>query len=115
MGGYASELWLVFLAGMAGSMHCLGMCGGFACALGADGRGAGATLRRHLVYNLGRVTTYCFLGALAGLAGGWLAGHGGVGAGVGLAQRALALLAGLLMVAAGLQLLGLPARVPLPP
>ena len=31
---------LLFVAGFAGSFHCIGMCGGFACALGADPRGA---------------------------------------------------------------------------
>ena len=25
---------LLFIAGLAGSFHCIGMCGGFACALG---------------------------------------------------------------------------------
>ena len=61
---------LVFAAGFAGSFHCLGMCGGFACALGRDPRGGhGATMLRHLLYNSGRLTTYCFLGVLAGALG----------------------------------------------
>ena len=51
------EYPLIFLAGVAGSWHCVGMCGGFACALGSDPRGGTATLVRHLTYNLGRVTT----------------------------------------------------------
>lgn len=97
---------LVFLAGFAGSMHCIGMCGGFACALGADTRGRVATLGRHLVYNLGRVTTYCFLGAVVGQLGGLLlAGHG-EGTWAGFAQRSLAVLSGLLMVFIGLQFFG---------
>ena len=33
------EYPLIFLAGLAGSWHCVGMCGGFACALGSDPRG----------------------------------------------------------------------------
>ena len=60
---------VVFAAGFAGSFHCIGMCGGFACALGRDPRGRGATTVRHLLYNSGRLTTYCFLGALAGALG----------------------------------------------
>ena len=60
---------VVFAAGFAGSFHCIGMCGGFACALGRDPRGRGATMVRHLLYNSGRLTTYCFLGALAGALG----------------------------------------------
>ena len=58
------EYPLIFLAGLAGSWHCVGMCGGFASALGADPRGRSATLGRQLIYNLGRVTTYCFIGGL---------------------------------------------------
>lgn len=109
-----AETALVFLAGLAGSMHCLGMCGGFACAIGADPRGGGATLRRHLLYNLGRITTYCFIGAVAGQLGLMLVGHGGEGTPASLAQRALALTAGLLMVVVGLQFLGVLGRLPLP-
>jgi sulfite exporter TauE/SafE len=60
-----SQYGLIFLAGLAASWHCIGMCGGFACALSGGRRGAQA-LQRQLLYNAGRVTTYCFLGALAG-------------------------------------------------
>ena len=60
---------VIFAAGFLGSFHCIGMCGGFACALGRDPRGGAATVERHLLYNLGRLTTYCFLGALAGALG----------------------------------------------
>ena len=60
---------MIFAAGFLGSFHCIGMCGGFACALGRDPRGGAATAERHLLYNLGRLTTYCFLGALAGALG----------------------------------------------
>jgi len=45
------------------------MCGGFACALGVDPAGKIATLYRHLLYSTGRVTTYMFMGGLAGMAG----------------------------------------------
>jgi len=97
---------LVFLAGLAGSVHCVGMCGGFACAMGGDPRGPVATLRRHLIYNLGRVMSYCFLGAMVGYLGVWLVGHGGEGTPASLAQRALAVVSGLLMVFIGLQFFG---------
>ncbi len=91
---------LVFFAGLAGSMHCIGMCGGFACALGADPRGAAATTRRHLAYNLGRISSYVFLGAIVGHLGGQIMGPGG------MAQRGLALVSGGLMVLIGLQFIG---------
>lgn len=101
-----TEPLLIFLAGLAGSMHCIGMCGGFACGLGADARGPAASVLRHLVYNLGRVTSYCFLGAVVGHLGLLLVGHGGEGSGASTAQRALAVLSGTLMVFIGLQFFG---------
>jgi uncharacterized protein len=97
---------LIFVGGVAGSMHCVGMCGGFACALGADGRGSAASLRRHLTYNAGRVTTYCFLGALAGFLGAELIAHAGNESAITLAQRTLAGVSGALMIFIGLQFLG---------
>ena len=89
---------LIFVAGLAGSMHCVGMCGGFACALAPDPRGRAATLRRHLAYNGARVFTYCFLGAVAGWIGGELLASP--------AQRLLAIVSGALMVFFGLQFFG---------
>jgi len=97
---------LIFFAGLAGSMHCIGMCGGFACAMGADSRGRVATLHRHLIYNLGRLTTYCFLGALVGHLGVLLVGHSGDNTVASVAQRSLAVLSGSLMVYIGLQFFG---------
>lgn len=47
------------LAGLAGSPHCVGMCGGFAAAVGQ--RPAGT-----VAWSAGRLTTYALLGALAG-------------------------------------------------
>jgi uncharacterized protein len=64
-------IWFAFLAGLAGSFHCIGMCGGFVAALSMTGD-AGAfssRLKSQICYNLGRVTTYTLLGALAGLIG----------------------------------------------
>jgi uncharacterized protein len=94
---------VIFAAGFAGSFHCVGMCGGFACALGHDPRGQAATLGRHLLYNSGRLTTYCFLGAVAGALGEVLVLNGLLDAG----QRLLAVAAGLLMIAMALQFFGL--------
>lgn len=96
---------LIGIAGFAGSFHCLGMCSGFACAIGSDPRGRSATIRRHLIYNTGRVSTYCFLGAVAGALGASLVLHAG-GNPVIASQRLLALVSGVLMVFIGLQHLG---------
>ena len=94
---------LVFLAGLAGSMHCAGMCGGIACLLREDPRGRAVSLLRHLVYNLGRASSYCFIGALVGHLGVLLAGHAGESGWAAMAQRLLALLSGMLMIYIGLQ------------
>src|ERR1700757_5017225 len=105
----------LFAAGFAGSFHCVGMCGGFACALGRDPRGHVASLLRQLLYNIGRLTTYCFLGGLAGTLGQVICTPRGstvslLGGSLDAAQRVLAILAGLLMIAVGLQFFGLLRR-----
>lgn len=102
-----TPLWLIFLAGLAGSAHCVGMCGGFACALGPDPRGAVATWIRHLSYQIGRITSYCFLGAVAGQLGLWLVAGPGSAGWVDAAQRVLACVSGALVLLVGLQFLGL--------
>jgi sulfite exporter TauE/SafE len=107
---------LLFLAGFAGSFHCVGMCGGFACALGADPRGASATSVRHVLYNTGRLTTYCFLGVLAGGLGQAIYASPGTRSQRGISflseslnagQRGLAVIAGLLMILMALSFFGL--------
>jgi uncharacterized protein len=110
-----SAYLLFFAAGFLGSFHCIGMCGGFACALGRDPRGGAATLARHLVYNCGRLTTYCFLGGLAGALGQALCTPRGLKAAVpsdpfDLGQRVLAIVAGLLMIVMAVQFFGLLQR-----
>lgn len=97
---------LVFLAGAAGSMHCIGMCGGFACAIGGDARGPAASVLRHALYNVGRLSSYAFIGALVGSVGLVLVGPVGEASSATAAQRALAVVSGLLMVYIGLQFLG---------
>ena len=104
--------WVIFAAGFAGSFHCIGMCGGFACVLGRDPQGAGATLLRHLLYNAGRLTTYCFLGGLAGALGQVICTSQGVtvpllSGPLDGGQRILAMVSGLLMIAMALQFFGL--------
>jgi sulfite exporter TauE/SafE len=59
------------LAGLIGSVHCMGMCGGFAVACG--GRISDTAL-----WHAGRITTYAVLGALAGALGGVIPGPGWV-------------------------------------
>jgi hypothetical protein len=56
-----------FLAGLLGSGHCFGMCGGIAGSLGALAGGSNRALALPaLQFNLGRLLGYAVLGALAG-------------------------------------------------
>lgn len=76
------------LAGLAGSPHCIGMCGGF-CASAGGTRPVGAVL-----WHLGRLSTYAVLGAIAGAVGHALPGPGWLPAAIAtvlLAWFALAL------------------------
>ncbi|MDP3085110.1 MAG: sulfite exporter TauE/SafE family protein [Rubrivivax sp.] len=97
---------LIFLASVAGSLHCVGMCGGFACALGASSPTGSAYFSRQLVYNVGRVCSYGFIGALAGSAGMFLVDLCGEQWAVA-GQRVLAIVSGALMVFIGLQFAGM--------
>ena len=61
-----------FVAGLAGSAHCVAMCGGLAGALAMRaGRADDARSRLTLafVYNVSRITSYAIAGALAGALG----------------------------------------------
>jgi len=95
---------LIFLGGLLGSAHCIGMCGGFAFAIGAGSTHWSANVARQIAYSLGRVTTYSVGGALAGFGGmrlahaseSWLN-----------APAALAVLAGVLLIAQGFLTTGL--------
>jgi len=56
-------MWLAFLTGLFGSMHCVGMCGAIALTLPSR------TFLGNLLYNLGRIMTYSLLGFLFGTFG----------------------------------------------
>jgi sulfite exporter TauE/SafE len=60
-----------FLAGLVGSLHCIGMCGGFAVACGGRARDT-------FLWHAGRTATYALLGALAGAFGAIMPGPGWV-------------------------------------
>lgn len=92
----------LFLTGLLGSFHCVGMCGGFVLALDRPGRVPWRRLAVQGSFLLGKALTYVLLGGLAGLLGAGLVRAPWFSA----AQAALAAVAGVLMVLAGLQLLG---------
>jgi sulfite exporter TauE/SafE len=61
-------IWVTaFLAGLLGSGHCFGMCGGIAGSLGAlSGASTRSIAPPALQFNFGRVLGYALLGAVAG-------------------------------------------------
>ncbi|MBI1937779.1 MAG: sulfite exporter TauE/SafE family protein [Ignavibacteriales bacterium] len=63
------EVWTGFIVGLAGSLHCIGMCGPIAFALPVSNQSNFKIMLGRVLYNLGRVVTYSILGALFGLFG----------------------------------------------
>jgi len=55
-----SELWLVFLTGLMGSAHCVGMCGGFVLMIQAPNE-VGNQMVRQTAYFIGKTFTYMML------------------------------------------------------
>jgi sulfite exporter TauE/SafE len=97
-----NAFWLpVFVASLAGSLHCAAMCGPFMAAVvgfGRDGRARSTTIG---AYHVGRLATYLGLGALAGLVGGAL-DVAGSAAGIG---RVSAFVAGATLIVSGVSAL----------
>ena len=102
------ELFLtVVTASLLGSLHCVGMCGGFVAFYStADGKEARWT--GHLAYNLGRLLAYVALGATAGALGAAL-NLAGEASGLG---RVAAVVCGTIIIGWGLLLLFQAAGMP---
>lgn len=98
------ELPMIFVAGILGTAHCLGMCGPFALAIGGSASGWSSALAKQGLYTLGRVFTYGILGAIAGYCGTRLV-HS-LPAVVNI-PATLAIVAGILLVYQGLLATGL--------
>ncbi len=101
-----SEINIITIVSIAfiGSFgHCIGMCGGIVMAYSAKMIDPNTTKisqgLAHLLYSLGRVTTYTLLGALFGSLGGVITYSS-------TANGVLLIVTGLLMFLAGLSLLG---------
>lgn len=92
----------VFLIGLLGGTHCIGMCGGIVSALSVQG-GGGAAWPRHLAYNFGRISGYTVAGAAVGALGsaGFLLND------LLPVQLAFYVLANCMLVALGLYLTGM--------
>ena len=94
-----SSYLALFLIGLLGGTHCIGMCGGI---VGALSMGSGSRQLLQLAYNFGRIVSYGAAGAIAGALGG---------AGLALSGQlslriALFVAANLMLVALGLYLMG---------
>jgi sulfite exporter TauE/SafE len=89
----------LFLVGLLGGTHCVGMCGGI---VGALSMGAPARWSMHLAYNGGRILSYGIAGAIAGALGAASLGLEGQVP----VRNLLYLLANLMLLALGLYLLG---------
>ncbi|MCK9419537.1 MAG: sulfite exporter TauE/SafE family protein [Nitrospirae bacterium] len=92
----------IFFIGLLGSMHCIGMCGGFVAMYSLKKPATKPTLPYHILYNLGRITTYSLLGGILGSVGSFFAyigEHRGI-------PGAVLLIAGSFMVLMGLNIAG---------
>jgi len=98
------DLIIILSTAFLGSVgHCIGMCGGIVVAYSSTKIDPNSSWSRetisHLAYNFGRVTTYTILGAMFGLLGKAIAF-------TPTTKGILFLLTGLLMILAGLSLIG---------
>ena len=63
------DFTLAIALGLLGSLHCAAMCGPLQLALPVPPGGPSRVVWGRVIYQLGRVATYCLLGLVAGLVG----------------------------------------------
>ena len=97
------SLLAIFLTGLLGGVHCVGMCGGIVGAFSLQLPGKGPRISYHLAANLGRLTSYVFIGLIAGALGSASAflSH------LFPVEKVLYVLANLVLIALGLHLAGI--------
>ena len=83
-------LWTAFILGLAGSFHCIGMCGPIAFVIPVDKSNKAKAAFQTFLYHFGRLLTYSLIGLLFGLIGKglYLAGF----------QQRLSILMGVVMI-----------------
>jgi len=86
------EILAAFVVGLVGSLHCIGMCGPIAIALPVPDSSNLSFFTGRILYNIGRVVTYSFLGAVLGLLGGRIALAG--------TQQVVSIILGVVVIAA---------------
>ncbi len=108
---------LAFTTGILGGFgHCIGMCGPLVAAYTLHDirqfatplnpplvRGDLRGVLPHLLYNIGRITTYMFMGAVMGLAGSFINVAGRISG----FQNIVAIVAGLFMILMGISISGI--------
>ncbi|MEK6744420.1 MAG: sulfite exporter TauE/SafE family protein [Nitrospirota bacterium] len=93
----------IFIIGLLGSTHCIGMCGGFVAMYSLRKPATEPSFPYHLLYNLGRITTYSLIGGTLGYVGSFAASlgrHRGI-------PGAVLLFSGVIMILMGLNLAGI--------
>lgn len=98
---YRMEIALLISAlslGFASGFHCIGMCGPIALSLGLSKKKAMSFYFQNLTYQLGRIFSYSFLGAILGIIGKGFALSG--------FQNYLTIIAGILLIMMSLFSLG---------
>ena len=97
------SLLALFVTGLLGGTHCVGMCGGIVAAISMQLPGQGTRFSYHFAYNAGRILSYAVAGGLAGAVGASTL----LLEGMWPVQQVLYGLANLMLVALGLYLAGL--------
>jgi uncharacterized protein len=93
----SAPLLAMLLSGLAGGFgHCISMCGPVVAAFSVGETRQGVL--HHLLYNLGRITTYTILGAIVGLSGSFLL----LATAIEKFQNIITLLAGISIIMMGL-------------
>lgn len=93
---------VAFTAGLLASGHCIGMCGSLVSAFFLK-FGSGGGILPYLSYHAGRIGVYAVVGTIAALAGAALVSTGLIGK----MQAGLQIVAGLVVILLGLEVLGL--------
>ena len=88
---------LAFFIGLLGSLHCVGMCGPLAFAVPVNRPGRAYLIWNKLIYQLGRICSYCLLGVAAGAFGQQLWNSG--------LQQVLSIVTGVLVLAAAITMI----------
>lgn len=101
------DFYFAFITGLLGGFgHCIGMCGPIVSSYSLcwkDEQGLSSSIVNQLLYNLGRVVTYAFIGAILGWGGSIL----GIGSSGNIFYIIMPLVIGLIMVLMGLNVSGI--------